>query len=414
MKYIPNQFVLFGFNVVISSILVGGAIGMMFPPRLSLLIVLFAALSNCLVATLIGSLASRTGYSAVLIYRFSFGRLGTIWPNFVMAFTGIIWFALIAEISRDAMMQTFGWTFGPFGVLLLTLGIGVLFVIPAYRSIKWVSYVSDVLVPILLIIVVYVLVRSIQEVGGWKALMAIDTAPKVPLLIGFSMAAAGWLQGATVSADFTRFFKNGKQAVGGTVMSFGVIIGLQYFGGAIGAAVTGEWNLFLMLQELGGGWLPFIAVFIAAWSTEQAIMYGASLQVAGPPVPMFYKDQESTRRLTVIILYVIGMVLAMIGVTPVFNLWLIFLASIVGPIAAIVIIDYWAFPERQLIYEDGSDPDRTVNVRALACWAAGFLVGHFTAKYNVFCPVLNAMIITGILYYFITRQEMNARKMKRA
>ena len=115
-----------------------------------------------------------------------------------------------------------------------------------------------------------------------------------------------------------------------------------------------------------------------------------------------------------IIKLVFFIILAMIGVTPVFNLWLIFLASIVGPIAAIVIIDYWAFPERQLIYEDGSDPDRTVNVRALGCWAVGFLVGHFTAKYNVFCPVLNAMIITGILYYFITRQEMNSRKMKQA
>jgi cytosine permease len=362
---------------------------------------------------LVGSLSARTGYSSALVYRFSFGKWGTLWPNFVMAFTGIIWYSLILAISKDAMLQTFGWSVSPFVNVLLTIVIGALFSAAAYYSFKWLARVSDVLVPILLIIVVYVVVRSIQAVGGWKALMAIDTAPKVPLLIGFSMAAAGWLQGATVTADFSRFFKNGRQSALGNILSFGVMVGVQYIAGAIGAAVTGEWNVFLMLKQLGGGWLPFVAVFIAAWSTEQAIMYGCSLQVSGPPVPMFYKDQESTRRLTVIILFVISTVLALVGVGGVFNAWLMYLASICGPIAAIVILDYWAFSSRQKLYEDGSDPDRVVNIRALIAWVIGFLVGHFSGKYNFFCPVFNAMLVTGIVYYLLTLQEVSGKK-KRA
>lgn len=406
LSYWDNQFVLFGYNVVVTSALVGGIIGLSFPPRLALIIIFFAMLSNCIVATLIGGIAARTGYSSALIYRFSFGKIGTLWPNLVMAFTGITWFSVIVNLTRDASIEILGLQTNSLTIFFITILIGIIFAYPAYRSIKLIARICNIVVPILILMIIYVITKSIQDAGGLAAILSINTTPKLPLLLGFSIAAGGWLQGATVSADFSRFFRNAKESTYGSICSFGIILGLQYIGGAFGAAITGEYNIFFILRQLGGGnWLPFIAVFLATWSTNQAIMYGCSLQVAAPPLPM-YKDQETTRKLVVIALWIISMIICFLGVEKVFNMWLVYLASIVGPIATIVILDYWAFPKRQILYEDGSNPDMIANPIALISWIIGFLVGHFSAKYSILTPVLNSMVITGVCYYFLMKKKL--------
>lgn len=105
------------------------------------------------------------------------------------------------------------------------------------------------------------------------------------------MGVGGWIQGAAVISDFTRFFKNAKQTVIGLFITFGVLVFFQFLGGAVGAAATGDWNIFGILAAIGVASIAFIGVFFGAWSTTQAALYGSSLTMSAPPIPMI-KDQE--------------------------------------------------------------------------------------------------------------------------
>ncbi|MCL4516124.1 MAG: cytosine permease [Firmicutes bacterium] len=393
-----NLSVMSGFVIVISSLLVGGIVGINFPPKLAVPIIFFAALSNSFVAILIGGIAARTGYSSALIYRYSYGRKGTLLPNIVMAFTGIGWFAVIVNITRDAFTNMVGIPVGSPVFWVTTLAISILFVIPAYKSIRWIGYVNWVAVPALILILLTVIVKTFQTAGGAGALFALEKSSGLGILAGFTMAAGGWLQGATVSADFARFFKNSKESAYGMLIAFGLLVFVQFCGGAFGAAVTGKWNIFLVMGDFGLMSFSFIALFLGAWSTGQAIVYGCSLQLAAPPVPM-YKDQEATRRLIVVLLWAFAVLGAIFGIEKVVNWWLQFLAAVIVPIATTVILDYWAFPNRQKMYENGQAPDMSINPAAIVAWLVGYLVAYYTGKYQFMVSIINGMVATCIVYY---------------
>jgi cytosine permease len=345
-----------------------------------------------------GTIGARTGYSCALVYRFAWGRKGTAVPNFVMAFTGMGWFGVIVNTAAGAVGDQFGVSAesGAFYVLMIVCSL--LFIAPAYKSVKWIGYVNYVAVPALILVIAYVGIRTISDAGGLAGVMAIEYAPAMAVTLGFSSAAGGWLQGATVSPDFTRFCKDGKQAAWAMGLSFGVLVFLQFCAAAFGAAATGEWNIFTILTAMGVGVIAFLAVFLGAWSTGQGIVYGASLQCAAPPTPMV-KNQEFTRRMWVIILWVLALIFQFAHLDSIVNWWMGLLAALVGPIAIITILDYWAFPSRQKLYESGQDPDKEVNPAALVSFVIGFCACYFSNKYGFFIPVINGMLCAGIVYY---------------
>lgn len=404
-----NMLIMAGFVIVISSLLVGGTIGQSFPPKMAFPIILFAALSNSFVSVLIGAIGARTGYTSGLIYRFSYGRIGTLLPNFVMAFTAAGWFSIIIGSTRDLIAEHFGVAAGNFMYFGIMIIVSLMFVIPAFVSIKWIGYVNYIAVPALVIIIGYLIVKSFQIAGGISGLMAIDFEPKMPILMGLSAAAGGWLQGATVSPDFTRYAKDGKQSAWTMLASFGFLAFVQFAAGAMGAATTGEWNIFLILTASGAGFIAVLAVFLGAWSTCQAQVYGASLQATAPPSPMV-KNQEFTRRMWVVILWVFALIVGYFGLGDSLSWYLGILAAAISPTAITTILDYYAFPERQAMYESNAMPDKDINPAAIVSWIVGFAVVYFSNERQILVPVLNGMVVSGIIYYVWMRLELNKKK----
>lgn len=404
-----NMVTMAGWVIVISSMMVGGGIGIAFPPKLAIPIILFACLSNCFVAVLVGSIGARTGYSTGLVFRFAYGEKGTLLTNLAMAFSAMGWFSVIINSTRDAVAQQFGVQAGTVTFYVILVAISILFVAPAFKSIKWIKYVNYICVPALLAAILYVSISVINGHGGIKEVMAISTTPTMTVLMGYSTAAGGWLQGATVSSDLSRYCKSGKQSIWVMLFSFGVMVFLQFAGAAIGAACTGEYNIFLMLTAVGAGFLAFLAVFLGSWSTGQSIMYGASLQTSAPPMPMF-KSEERTRKIWVVILWAIALVGSQIGLESIVNWWNSFLACLVAPVAITVILDYYAFPERQAMYESGAAPDMKVNPAAVLAWLVSFIIGLVCNKYQFFCPVLVSMAVAAVIYYVWMRMALNKKK----
>lgn len=387
-----------GFILVISSLLVGGTVGAAFPLSQAVPILLFSAITTVFLATLIGVIGTRTGYSSALIYRFSYGSKGVLLPNVLMAITGVGWFALILNITRDAFAGMFNVASHSAAWWLVTILFAVLFMLPAFKSIKWISYINWIAAPTIVAILVYVFYHSATvNPEVWSK----DYKSELSVLTGITLGVGGWIQGAAVISDFTRYLKNSKQTIVGLLLTFGVLVFFQFLGGAVGAATTGDWNIFKILAGLGVATFAFLGVFFGAWSTTQAALYGSSLTMSAPPMPMI-RDQETTRRIVCLGLFLIAFVGSLVGIESFIYWYLPFLSFVVAPIIATVAVDYWAFPSRRRLYERGH-PDATINPGAYVTWVVGFAVGYYTNEQEIGSAVINSLVLSAVLYYGWTR-----------
>lgn len=402
-----NLVVLFGWVLVISSLLVGGAVGQRVPFRLAVLAVLFAGALNGVVAVFVGGMAARTGLASALLYRYSYGRWGAILPSFLLTFTGLIWFGVILNITADALaVSMLGISQGTPTYYAIWLVFAVLFMYPAYKSIEWIAYVDYVAAPAIVLVLLVVVAFSIQQAGGVAGVLAQSPAQSTPLLKVFTIAAGGWIVGVTLMADIARFFKNAKQAAIGSFLTWGVLMVIQYAGAAMGALVTGEWNIFLVMNEFGLLAVTFIVIFLATMSTEIGGMYVYGNLMSAPPIPKFRETQEQTRKTAILIAWVVALVLALAGIQQYFGFLLQSLAWIIAPVSITIILDYWALPAKRRLYEDANlSPDTYVNPAAYAAWVVGFLVGFYTQ--DIFISLLNGMVVAGLIYYGWMRFALN-------
>ena len=398
LSFWNNCFVLWGWVLVLSSFLVGGIVGQVFPLKISMPIIFFGTLSNGIVGALIGSAAARTGYSSALLYRYTYGRRGVILPNVLMGLTNMGWFALILNITRDGFVDLAGAETGSALWLITTILIGTLFILPAAVRLRWIAYVDWFAVPGFLAIFILVLATTLQRAGGFPALWDKWYDPGKPVFIGFDMAAGGWLVGVTIIADLARFWKDGKHALVGIMSAYVGLVTIQYWGGAIGAAHTGEFNIFLISSSLGLGFLAWLALWFGAQSTVQGGTYAAGLAFSAPPIPMI-KGQEFTRRIATVGVGTVGFIGSFVGLDKFAGWWVQFLAWVVAPIAITVILDYWAFPQKRERYERADGADMNLNPAAFLAWIVGFLVGFYVGGNEIFSGLLSSMLAAGLVYY---------------
>jgi cytosine permease len=401
-----NCFILWGWVLVLSSFLVGGMVGTVFPLQMSMPIIFFGTLCNGIVGVLIGAAAARTGYSSALLFRYTYGRKGVLLPNVLMALTNMGWFALILNLTRDGYVAWRGVESGGTEWLIATLVIGTLFIIPAAIRIRWIAYINWFAVPGFLAIFFVVLTTTLQKAGGFPALWDKWYDPGKPVYIGFDMAAGGWIVGVTIIADLARFWRNAKHAVVGIMTAYVGLVTIQYWGGAIGATHTGEWNLFLIAISMGLGILAWLALWFGAQSTVQGGTYAAGLAFAAPPLPMV-RSQEFTRRIATVGVGLVGLIGSYAGLDQFAMWWVQFLAWVVGPIAITVILDYWAFAAKREQYERVDGADMNVNPAAFLAWLVGFLVGFYVGGNELFSGLLSSMAAAGIVYFIWMRLALS-------
>lgn len=401
-----NTFILWGFVLVISSLLVGGLVGTQLPFKQALVVILFAGVFNTTIAVLIGVIGARTGYTSAMLYRYSYGNVGVILPNFIMSISAVVWFAVILNITRDAFVNLFDVNAGmPVLYWGATLLMAIVFLVPAYKTLKWIAYVDYVASPVILIILAFTIWGALEIGGGFSKVISNSPAAAGSILVLCTAAAGGWLHGNTVISDFTRFYKSGKQAAIGLFLTYGVLMVFQYIGATLGALATGEWNVFLVMDKYGLLQITFLALFLGSWSTAIAAIYFAANLMSAPPVPE-YKNEEKTRRLVLMISWALALFFAWYGPDQIFNFLLQFLAWLIGPIAITVIIDYWLLPEKRKLYDtEGVRPDTNINPAAYLAWVGGFLAGYFSQEF--FISLINGMVVGGLIYYVWMRLALN-------
>jgi len=385
-KGIPSvAAVWFGFPMVLSSAVIGGVITAMLGFKVGIVAMI---VGNLLLALMVGVLSyqgGRTGVNFALTAQRTFGRQGYYVVSGLLSTVVIGWFALMIGLTGTTMHDSFG-----ANLLWMTIIGGVLYVATTFIGIKGLSFLGWIATPFYLLIGILAIVLALKS-GNTHILSYQSTAGAGAISFGaaVTMVFAQFADSGTMTADFTRWAKNGPsgliaalfafplgnflaELVGAIVVASGVIPNATSNGGDIMRVLAGH-NGFLTA-------LSILFVFINLGTVSAHCLYNGAMGWS-------HMVKRRMRMLT-IVLGIIGIIAAVSGIWGAFLNWLNLLGVIIPPIGTIIIFD-------QLILRRAFDSERVTNWRPLTfiSWA---LASGIALVVNFFAPQL-CVAVSGII-----------------
>jgi cytosine permease len=365
-----------GFVTGIIAILVGDAVLMVYVGTLSYL-------------------AGRSGKNFALTAADTFGSKGFRIVSAFLSTLVIGWFAFQTGMVGSTLNVSMGWN-----AAWITLLAGVLFVALTFvgiRAISWIGVVASALfIPLGVVAVVIAAgdtgFGSAFSYGGGAGVSAFSFG------VAVTMTIACFADSGTMTADFTRWAKNGKDGAIAAFSAFPVAYFIAQLVGAfvvaLGASAAAETTGgdFLHVLVGNGGILVVLGVlfvFVNLGSVCAHCLYNGA-------VGFGHITGKTMRQLT-IVLGIVGTIAAVAGIWSYFATWLNILGVLVPPIGVIIILDQLVFASRRPPAASG------LYWKPFAGWAIGAsvaLVTHFYAPQ--LSDAVVAMVTGGIAFTALT------------
>jgi NCS1 family nucleobase:cation symporter-1 len=329
--------------------------------------------------------------------RASFGVLGANVPAILRALVACGWFGIQTWIGGEAINAMIvalvpSWKDYPAGVWICLGGFWLLHVIVIMLGIRTIRFLQGVSAPFLLVIGVALLAWAVAKAGGFGTMLAVPSkfrtageffrffVPSLTGVVGF------WATVALNIPDFTRYARSQRSQMLGQALGLPATMTFYAF---IGVAVTSAtaiifgqaiWDPVQVLARLGNP----IAVVIAMLALLLATL---NVNVAANLVSPSNDFSNLAPRL--ISFRTGGLITCVLGVTVfqpwkllanysnyIFG-WLVGYSGFLGPIAGVMICDYFVVRKKILLVEDlylrqgFYEFSRGINWRAIAALAAG-------------------------------------------
>ena len=378
-----------GVAACLACLMVGGIVGSM----LTLGDAIIAIICGCLITTVIGSICSvvggRLNLSTAMITRFAFGDLGVIIVALVLALGCYGWFAvqlgLFGETFKASWGIMTGVTPGAMSLIVAIIIGGLLMISTAvfgYRALAWLSYI--VVVPIVLLMIASLVI--VLGAHPWSELLAHAPATPAPMAVVISIIAGGFMVGAVITPDVSRYAKSTGHSVGGVVLGFLVFQVVLMYVGAILAHAVGEWDVVKIMLGLGWGLIAMLVLILAQWTTNDNNLYSAALAFS----VVFRRWPKWVLTLGA---GIIGIILALWGIYGQFPQWLMFIGVLIPPIAGIYIADYFITNREFYKYENLPQVAKARSLMLLS-WAVASFIG--------FCTTPKGAVWGGLGWFNIT------------
>lgn len=328
----------FGFPMVLTCAIFGGTIvyGLGFWKGVLAIVVGNAVLFGYVGA--LSYLAGKTGKNFALSAAETFGRYGSKIVTGFLATVVIGWFAFQTGLTGATLNTSLGWN-----ETLIVLIAGLLYIAVTFIGIRALTAIGMVAAPLFValgLVAIFLVTRD----TGWGAIVSYEGgAPDATVLsIGaaVTIVVASFIDSGTMTADFTRWSKSGKEAVIATFSAFPVANLIAMLTGAVIVAAGGALNP----ATNGGDFLPILVdhgailtvlavvfVFVNLGSVCAHCLYNGAVgwsQLVG-----------SRMRVLTLVLGAVGLAIALAGVWSHFPTWLNLLGIFVPSIGAVVIVD---------------------------------------------------------------------------
>ncbi|EJD6378969.1 MULTISPECIES: cytosine permease [Providencia] len=384
----------YSFPLVLTSAVIGGVVTAMLGFKMGVAAILVGNLLLCLVIGSLSYLAGKTGENFAISAKRTFGQRGYIAVSGLLATVVIGWFALMVGLTGDTMFRSFGQD-----LLLMTILGGVLYVGATFIGIKALAILGYIAAPMYLIlglISVYIAMKSgSSDIINYQPLAG---AGALSFGVAVTMIFSTFTDSGTMTADFTRWAKNGKQ---GFLAAFTAFPISKFFAEVIGAIIVAT-GVVMHPEVTGGDFITILANSSPLLSILAIIFVFVNLGVGcthclyNGAVGWSHITKGKMRTLT-IILGAIGIIVAVTGIWNAFQTWLNLLGLIVPPIAAIIIMD-------QLVLKRKNNEAKKWQPLAFISW---ILASGIALIVNAYAPELSVVVaglISSSVIYWIGHQ----------
>ena len=338
------------------------------------------ALGNLVLMAYVGSLsylAGRTGKTFALLAIETFGTRGYVIASGFLATIVIGWFAFQTGLTGSILASTMGWS-----EQWTTLLAGIGYVLVTLLGIRALTAIGVIAAPLYLVLGGIAIALALGTTTFGAALDYAGGAGPGALSLGaaVTLVVACFIDSGTMTADFTRWSRNGRHGFWAAFAAFpvantialvvgGVIVAL---GAATDPARNGG-NFLGALVEHGGVLVPVavVFVFVNLGSVCTHCLYNGAVgwsQLTG-----------NRMRPLAIVLGTIGVVLAVAGIWSHFEQWLNLLGVLVPPIGIAVILDQLVLP--RFGYRSTPTPFRRPAFAAWAIGSSAALAAHLWAPW---------------------------------
>lgn len=378
--------VMLGFTFFSASMWGGGTLGTALRFQDFLLAVLLGNLILGIYTSLLAYMGSETALSTHILSRYSFGEKGSYLASFILSITQIGWFGVGVAMFALPVHHLTG-----IHLHLLILGAGLLMTGSAYFGMRALTVLSLISVPLISILGGTSMFRAVETAGGIGSLFLIEPTAALPMTLtaALSVCVGSFISGGTLTPDFIRFSKNKRVGVSTTLIAFFLGNSLMFLFGAVGAMVVGQSDISeVMLSQ--GLLVPAILVLgLNIWTTNDNAIYASGLGFSN--ITKLPKSR----------LVLINGLIGTLGALFLYNNfvgWLNFLNSIIPPIGAVLIADFFLV-NRAKYRALGEAALVSVNPHAIAAWVLGVLASRLIPG----IPPVNGVVAAILTYVVLTR-----------
>ncbi|MFG1694367.1 purine-cytosine permease family protein [Nonomuraea sp. NPDC049309] len=385
----------FGQISALSQFLLGATLGFGMGFWQAFLALTLGAVILEVVAVFVGVIGVREGLSTSMLARWTgFGRAGSAVIGLAIGISLIGWFGIQSAVSAQGLaslvgvLPEWGWSL-VFGLVVTAI------VLWGFGSMAWTAYVT---VPAFLILVGWSIVSELSRHDVGALVASAPPGPQLSLLEGTTLVAGGFIVGAIVTPDMTRFNRGVADVVKQTLV--GVTLGEYVIGmaGVLLAHAVGSSEITTIVTS-SVGWVGILVIVAGTIKINDWNLYSSGLGLVNFVGTVLGKKVH--RGAATAVIGLLGSVLAAAGILDRFVDFLTLLGVVFPPIAGIMVAEYFVVRRWRGELEEararGAVPEQAPDwvPATLVIWLAAALVGRFV---EVGLGSINSLVLAFVLY----------------
>lgn len=383
----------FGQVSALTQFLLGATIGFGMTFWESLLAFTLGAVILEILAIFVGIIGMREGLSTSVVTRWTgFGSAGSSLIGLAIGISLVGWFGIQTAVSADGLAILM--PFFPAWVWALVFGLAVTaIVLRGFSSMQW---IANTTVPLFLILVGWAVVSELMRHPVGELIASAPPGPQLGMIEATSLVAGGFIVGAVITPDMTRFNRSAGDVVKQTVV--GVTLG-EYVIGMSGvllahAAKTSDITHIVVSSV---GWVGVLIILFGTFKINDWNLYSSGLGVVNFIDTVFGK--KLNRAVVTAIIGIIGSALAAAGILERFTDFLIILGVAFPPIAGIMVAEYFVVKKWRPALDAAAESIPSEAPRwvpaTIIIWMASALFGYFI---DIGIPSINSVLAAFLLY----------------
>lgn len=380
--------VLIGFTFFTPTMASGAQLGAAFSFDQLLLIIIGGSLILGFYVASMCAMGAKTGLTAVLQSKYTFGTVGAKWSDIILGGTQIFWYAITAQYMGQLFATALGMDGKGWEIFWIIIW-GIIMGATALFGVRAMTIVSYVAIPLMALLMVMVMVLAIREAGSLDAIRAITPTSEMTVASAITVIVGTFASGGTQAGNWARFAKSAKMAFIAGLLGFLVGNGIMIFSGMLGGLVFGTGDLIELMISMGIIFWALIILTLNIWTTNNATAYAFGM--AGSE---FFNKGNKTPFIVGGI--VIALIMACLNILGVFMPMLGLLGTFVPPLGGAMIGDYLFVYKRKIPRLEYMH-FRTFRPGPWIAYIIACIVAYTTGQAGMGIPSLQGIILGIIL-----------------